>query len=87
MVCLFDGDSDFFDMVAGVLQGDILVPYLFIMCLDCILQILIDLIKENDFKFKITRSKWYPAKTMTCKLHRWSSTSYKYTCPSRVICL
>ena len=27
-VCSPDGDADFFDIVAGVLQGDILAPYL-----------------------------------------------------------
>ena len=26
-----DGDTDYFDIVAGVLQGDILAPYRFIM--------------------------------------------------------
>ena len=29
-----DGDTDFFDIVAGVLQGDTLAPFLFILCLD-----------------------------------------------------
>ena len=29
-----DGDTDYFDIVAGVLQGDTLAPYLFIICLD-----------------------------------------------------
>ena len=29
-----NGDSDFFDIVAGVMQRDTLVPYLFIICLD-----------------------------------------------------
>ena len=28
-----DGDTDYFDFVAGVLQGDTLAPYLFIICL------------------------------------------------------
>ena len=29
-----DGDTDYFDIVAGVLQGDTLAPYLLIICLD-----------------------------------------------------
>ena len=35
-VCSPDGDTDYFDMVAGVLQGDTLAPYLFIIYLDCL---------------------------------------------------
>ena len=41
-----DGDTDFFDIVARVMQGDKLVPYLFILCLDYVLQTSIDLKKE-----------------------------------------
>ena len=41
-----DGDTDFFDMVAGVLQGDILAPYLFIICLNYVLRTSIDLMKK-----------------------------------------
>ena len=44
---IFDGDTDYCDMVAGVLQGDILAPYLFIICLDNMLRMSIDLMKEN----------------------------------------
>ena len=33
-----DGDTDYFDIVAGVLQGDTLAPYLFIICLDYMLK-------------------------------------------------
>ena len=33
-ICSPDGDTDYFDIVAGVLQGDSLTPYLFIICLD-----------------------------------------------------
>ena len=29
-----DGDTEFFDIVAGVLQGNTLALYLFIICLD-----------------------------------------------------
>ena len=33
-VCFSDGGTDYFDIVAGVLQGDTLSPYLFIICQD-----------------------------------------------------
>ena len=32
-----DGDTEYFDIVAGVLQGNTLAPYLFIICLDYVL--------------------------------------------------
>ena len=38
MICSPDGDMDFFDIFVGVLQGDTLALYLFILCLDYILQ-------------------------------------------------
>ena len=41
-----DGDTNFFGIVARVLQGDILASYKFIICLDYILQTSIDLIKK-----------------------------------------
>ena len=34
VVHLPSSDSNFFDIIAGVLQGDTLAPYLFIICLD-----------------------------------------------------
>ena len=48
-VCSPDGDTDFFDVVADMLQGDTLVPHLFIIWLDNVLQTSIDLMKENGF--------------------------------------
>ena len=60
-----DGDTDYFDIVAGVLQGDTLVPYLFIICLDYLLRTSIDKIKENGFKLTKERSRGYPTKTIT----------------------
>ena len=36
------GDTDYFDIVAGVLQGDKLAQYLFIICLDYVLRTSID---------------------------------------------
>ena len=44
-----DGDTEYFDIVARVLQGDTLAPYLFIICLDYVLRTSIDKIRENGF--------------------------------------
>ena len=41
-----DGDTEFFDIVAGVLQEHTLAPYLFIICLDNVLRMSIDLIMK-----------------------------------------
>ena len=60
-----DGDTDFFDIVEGVLPGDTLAPYLFIICLDYVLRTSIDKIKENGFKLAKERSRRYPAKRIT----------------------
>ena len=38
MVCSPDRDTDFFDIVTGVLQRHKLVPYLVILCLDLVLR-------------------------------------------------
>ena len=45
-----------------LLQGDTLAPYLFIICLDYILRTSKDLIKENGFTLKKTRSRRYLTK-------------------------
>ena len=59
-----DGYTDYFDFVTGVLQGDTLVPYLFIICLDSVLRTSIELMKENGFKLAKERSRRYPAQTI-----------------------
>ena len=59
-----DGDTEYFDIVAGVLQGDTLAPHLFIICLDYVLRTSIDKIRENGFELTKRRSKRYPAKTI-----------------------
>ena len=75
-----DEDTEYFDIVAGVQQGDTLAPYLFIICLDYVLRTSIDKIRENGFKLTKKRSLLllflvslkpfslillYPAKTIT----------------------
>lgn len=42
MVHLPDGDTDFFNIIAFVLQGDTLAPYLFIIRLDYVLRKALD---------------------------------------------
>ena len=60
-----DGDTEYFDIVAGVLQEDTLAPYLFIICLDYVLRTSIDNIRENCFELTKKRRRRYPAKTIT----------------------
>ena len=64
-VCSPDGDTEYFNIVAGVLQGDTLAPYLFIICLDYVLRTSIDKIRENGFELTKKRSRRYPTKTIT----------------------
>ena len=58
-------ETEYFDIVAGVLQGDTLAPYLFIICLDYVFRTSIDNIRENGFVLTKKRSRRYPAKTIT----------------------
>ena len=60
-----DRDTDFFDIVAGILQGNILAPYLFIICLDYELRTPIDRIKGNNFTQIKARSRPHPPETIT----------------------
>ena len=59
------GDTEYFNIVAGVLQGDMLAPYLFIICLDYMLRTSSNKIRENCFELTKKRSRRYPTKTIT----------------------
>ena len=59
---VFWGFTEYFDIAAGVLQGDTLAPYLFIICLDYVLRTSIDKIRENGFELTKRRSKRFPRK-------------------------
>ena len=79
-----DGDTEYFDIVAGVLQGDTLAPYHFIICLDYVLRT-IDwqnqrewLRTDEEKKQKVPCNNNY-----RCRLRRWHSVTGKYTWPSR----
>ena len=66
-----DGDTDFFDIIAGVLQGDALTPFLFLICLDYVQRISIEQMKENSLTLKDVRSKRNPAETFTDEDHAY----------------
>ena len=61
--CFQDGDTDYFDIVACVQQGDTLALCLFIICLDYVLRISIDKMKDSSFKLAKERSRRYPTQT------------------------
>ena len=64
-VCSPDEDTDYSDIVVGLLQGDTLVLYLFIICLDYLLRTSIDKRKDNGFKLTKEKSRRYPGQTIT----------------------
>ena len=64
-VCSLDGDTDYFDLVAGVLQRDTLAPYLFIICLDFVLRPSSNKMKDKGFKLTKERSRRSSAQTIT----------------------
>ena len=55
-----EGDTDYFDIIAGVLQGDTFVPYLYVIFLDYELRMSIDKMKERFQADK--KSRRYPGK-------------------------
>ena len=59
-----DGDIDYFDIIADVLQGDTLAPYLFTICIENVLKTSIDRMKDNGFKLTKERSRRYPTQTI-----------------------
>ena len=79
------GNSNYIDIVTGVVDGNVVAPYLFIFCLDYVQQTSIDLMKEN--RFILTKNKKQTishSKNDTRKLRKWSSASCSYNCPSQI---
>ena len=76
-----DGNWDFLNIVAGVLQGDTLETYLFIICLDYVLRTSIGLVK-NGFTLKHKKQRISYRNYNRCRQRIWSSASWKYINPS-----
>ena len=60
-----DGDTALFDIQAGVLQGDTLAPFLFILVLDYVLRISLDPINNKGIKLKSQLGSRNPALHLT----------------------
>ena len=61
-----DGETDWFDISAGVLQGDTLAPYLFTIVLDYVIRLALETRDEPlGFTVKHRRSRRHPAVTIS----------------------
>ena len=60
-----DGETPFFSIQAGILQGDTLAPFLFIIVVDYVLHMSVDTINDKGYQLTPKRSSRYPAKYLT----------------------
>ena len=60
-----DEETPSFPILAGILQGDTLAPFLFIMVVDYVLRISVDSISEKGYMLHPRRSSRYPAAYLT----------------------
>ena len=74
-----DGDTEYFDIVAGVLQGDTLAPYLFVICLDYVLRASIDKIRE-EAKDTPQKQSLTPTTLMTWRYWRIRLIKQRHYC-------
>ena len=65
------GDTDFFEVLSGLLLGYTLAPFFFILLLDYVLQTSVDPLNEISFTLKKARRR-YLAKTIT-KNKNWDA--------------
>ena len=56
-----DGDTEFITITGGVLQGDTLAPFLFIICLDYVLKMSLDRDNVVGFIFSERKIRRHPA--------------------------
>lgn len=56
-----DGETGILSIQAGILQGDTLAPFLFIVVVDYVLRMSVDTINSKGYQLKLRRSTRYPA--------------------------
>ena len=59
------GETEFFEITAGVLQGDTLAPFIFIIVLDYILRLSLDNLNDRGLQIQPRRSRRHPAQHLT----------------------
>ena len=60
-----DGETAAFDICAGILQGDTLAPFLFIIVLDYVLRMSVDKLNNNGLEIHPRKSSRNPAVHLT----------------------
>ena len=58
-------ETEFFDVLAGMLEGDTLAPFLFVICLDYALRISVDKCNEYGLTLELARSRRFHTKKIT----------------------
>lgn len=64
-VLTHDGETSSFNITAGILQGDTLAPFLFILVVDYIMRLSVDTISEKGLEYQPRRSTRHPALHVT----------------------
>ena len=57
------GDTDFFEVLSGLLRGYTLTPFFFVLLIDYVLQTSVD--RLNEISFTLKKARRYLAKTIT----------------------
>ena len=60
-----DGETPAFSISSGILQGDTLSPFLFIIVVDYVLRMSVDIISDTGFQIKSRQSSRHPAEYLT----------------------
>ncbi|XP_063597238.1 uncharacterized protein LOC134773922 [Penaeus indicus] len=79
-----DGETEPFDILAGILQGDTLAPFLFIIVIEYIMRISVDTIKENGLMYQpmhVHTFVWEYCYSALALVH-WLAmySAYQYVC-------
>ena len=65
VILIPDGETTTCNILAGVLQGDTLAPFLFIVVLDYVLRVSLDSMNEKGLQLHPRKSRSHPAQHLT----------------------